>query len=85
MYKILFEIRVIAVRCGPQAAQPQVYLSSYPQRGDTAKSQMLSDDRWENVRASYEEVRLGKIEGRNFLSKMELLMASSDMLGNKHK
>ena len=70
--------RVLAVRCGPQAAQPQVFLASYP-HNDLEKSKILNDDRWEQVSSTYEEVRLEKIEGRNFLSKMEILMAASDM------
>ncbi|XP_046442913.1 mediator of RNA polymerase II transcription subunit 17-like [Daphnia pulex] len=67
--------RVLSVRCGPQAAQPQVYLSTYP-RPDIEKNKVLKDVRWEQLNASYEEVRLEKLEGRNFLSRMELLMAS---------
>ena len=67
--------RVLSIRCGPQGAQPQVYLSSYP-RSDIEKNKVLKDVRWEQLNATYEEVRLEKIEGRNFLSRMELLMAS---------
>ncbi|XP_057367018.1 mediator of RNA polymerase II transcription subunit 17-like [Daphnia carinata] len=67
--------RILSVRCGPQAPQPQVYLSTYP-RQETEKNKMLKDIRWEQLNTRYEEVRLEKIEGRNFLSRMELLMAS---------
>ncbi len=63
------------MRCGPQGAQPQVYLSSYP-RSDFESSRILKDVRWEQLNASYEQVRLEKMEGRNFLSRIELLMAS---------
>lgn len=67
--------RVLSVRCGPQGAQPQVFLSTFP-RPEIEKNKILKDSRWEQLNASYEEVRLEKIEGRNFLSRMELLMAS---------
>lgn len=72
---IFYNGRVLSVRCGPQAAQPQVYLSTFP-RPDIEKNKVMKDVRWEQLNASYEEVRLEKIEGRNFLSRMELLMAS---------
>lgn len=72
---MFFFDRILSVRCGPQAAQPQVYLSTYP-RHDVEKNKLLKDARWEQLNACYEEVRLEKIEGRNFLSRMELLMAS---------
>lgn len=63
------------MRVGPQGAYPQVYLSSYP-RSDVETGRILNDARWEQLNAPYEEVRLEKMEGRNFLSRMELLMAS---------
>lgn len=65
--------RVLAVRCGPQGAHPQVYLSSYP-RSESEKSQILNEARWQQLNAPFEQVRLEKIEGRNFLNRMELLM-----------
>ena len=67
--------RVLAVRCGPQAAHPQVFLATYP-RADAEKNHILKDGRWEQLNAPFEEVRLEKMEGRNFLNRMELLMAA---------
>ena len=67
--------RVLAVRCGPQAAQPQVHLCSYPCT-DLGNNQLLKNSRREQLNAPFEVVRLEKMEGRNFLNKMELLMAS---------
>lgn len=32
---------------------------------------------WEYIQANFEEVRLDKIEGRNFLSRLELVLASA--------
>lgn len=52
-----------------------MFLSTYP-RPDVEKNKVLKDVRWEQLNATYEEVRLENIEGRNFLSRMELLMAS---------
>ena len=66
----------MTVRCGPQAAHPQVFLASYPRTGDVPNSRILKDARWQELNAPFEEVRLEKMEGRNFLSRMELLMAS---------
>jgi len=37
---------------------------------------MLKEPRWEQLNSPFEEVRLEKMEGRNFLNRMELLMAA---------
>ena len=63
------------MRCGPQAGHLKVYLASYP-RTDMEKNRILQDSRWEQLNAPFEVVRLDKMEGRNFLNKMELLMAA---------
>jgi len=67
--------KILAVRCGPQAGHLKVYLASYP-RTEMEKNRLLQDSRWEQLNAPFEVVRLDKMEGRNFLNKMELLMAA---------
>lgn len=66
--------RVIALRCGPQSGI-QVGIQSAP-RKDFYPGQLVKDLRWENLGSNFKEVRWDKMEGRNFLNKMELLMAS---------
>lgn len=66
--------RVIAVKCGPQTGT-QVSIQSAP-RKDFYPGQLVRDMRWENLGGNFKEVRWDKMEGRNFLNKMELLMAS---------
>ncbi|XP_026463580.1 mediator of RNA polymerase II transcription subunit 17-like [Ctenocephalides felis] len=66
--------RAIAVRCEPQNGM-QVYISQSP-RKDFFPGQLVQERKWENLGSQYKEVRIEKMEGKNFLNKMELLMAS---------
>ncbi|XP_013784547.1 mediator of RNA polymerase II transcription subunit 17-like [Limulus polyphemus] len=66
--------RVIAIRCGPQT-DIQVSVSSSPQEQDFYPSTLVRDRKWQNLSGSFREVALEKMEGKNFLNKMENLMA----------
>ncbi|KAK4300045.1 hypothetical protein Pmani_017759 [Petrolisthes manimaculis] len=66
--------KVIGVHSGPHQ-RVSVMVSSSP-RPDFYPSTVVSGQRWENLGASWQEVRHDRMEGRNFLNKMELLMAA---------
>ncbi|XP_074032304.1 mediator complex subunit 17 [Leptinotarsa decemlineata] len=66
--------RIIAVRCEPQAGI-QVSVAHSP-RTDFFPSRLVTERKWEHLGGQFRDVRLDKMEGRNFLHKMELLMAS---------
>ncbi|XP_049763475.1 mediator of RNA polymerase II transcription subunit 17 [Schistocerca nitens] len=66
--------RMIAVRCEPQTGV-QVSIAQSP-RKDFFPGQLVKERKWENLGGSFKEVRWDKMEGKNFLNKMELLMAS---------
>lgn len=66
--------RVIAVRCEPQTGV-QVSIA-YSPRSDFFPSRLVSERKWEHLGGAFRDLRLDKMEGKNFLHKMELLMAS---------
>uniref|UniRef100_T1JGQ6 Uncharacterized protein n=1 Tax=Strigamia maritima TaxID=126957 RepID=T1JGQ6_STRMM len=66
--------RVIILRCGPNTSF-QVFIQSSP-RKDFYPSQLVKDMRWENLGGNSREIRWDKMEGRNFLNRVEMLMAS---------
>ncbi|PSN33125.1 Mediator of RNA polymerase II transcription subunit 17 [Blattella germanica] len=66
--------RMIAVRCEPQTGV-QVAIAQSP-RKDFFPGQLVKERKWENLGGSFKEVRWDKMEGKNFLNKMELLMSS---------
>lgn len=74
MYVILF-LRMISVRCEPQAGNLLVAIAHSP-RKDFFCGQLVKERKWENLGGPFKEVRWDKMEGKNFLNKMELLMAS---------
>ncbi|XP_042219140.1 mediator of RNA polymerase II transcription subunit 17-like isoform X2 [Homarus americanus] len=66
--------KVIGVHSGPHQ-RVSVYVSSSP-RPDFYPSTVVMEQRWEHLGSNWQEVRLDRMEGRNFLNKMELLMAA---------
>jgi mediator of RNA polymerase II transcription subunit 17 len=68
--------RIIAVqvRCDPQI-DVKVYIAQSP-RKDFFPGSLVQGRLWENLGGQFKEVRFDKMEGRNFLNKMEFLMAS---------
>lgn len=66
--------RVIAVRCEPLSGV-QVSVAHSP-RTDFFPSRLVTERKWEHLGGQFRDIRLEKMEGRNFLHKMELLMAS---------
>ncbi|XP_068244479.1 mediator of RNA polymerase II transcription subunit 17 [Palaemon carinicauda] len=66
--------KVIGVHSGPHQ-RISLYVSSSP-RPDFYPSTVVNEQRWEHLGTAWQEVRHDRMEGRNFLNKMELLMAA---------
>ncbi|XP_026315271.1 mediator of RNA polymerase II transcription subunit 17 [Hyposmocoma kahamanoa] len=65
--------RMIAIRCEPSVGI-QVFIAQSP-RKDLFSSELVQDKKWENLGGAFREIKLEKMEGKNFLNKLELLMA----------
>ena len=72
---LFFFFRIIAIRCGPQSGI-EVSISKSPQELDFYPSTLVRDRKWQNLNGSFREVNWQKIEGKNFINKIEYLMAS---------
>lgn len=69
--------RLIAVqiRCDPPQIDVKVYVAQSP-RKDFVPGPLVQGAHWEHLGGHFKEVRFEKLEGKNFLNKMEFLMAS---------
>ncbi|PZC85079.1 hypothetical protein B5X24_HaOG202843 [Helicoverpa armigera] len=65
--------RMLAIRCEPSVGI-QVFIAQSP-RKDFFTSELVQDKKWEHLGGAFKEIKLEKMEGKNFLNKMELLMA----------
>lgn len=63
----------VQVRCDPQIVV-KVYIAHSPR--DFYTGPLIHDKFWENLGGHFKEVRFDKMEGKNFLNKMEFLMAA---------
>lgn len=66
----------ISVRNGPESGCKVVVQFPRSQCKDLPKSDVMQDSKWNHLRGPYKEVLWSKMEGRNFVYKMELLMAA---------
>ncbi|XP_050542328.1 mediator of RNA polymerase II transcription subunit 17 [Daktulosphaira vitifoliae] len=66
--------RLISVKCEPQG-NVSVSIAHSPKK-DFFGGQLVKERKWENLGGSFKNVRWDKMEGKNFLNKIELLMAS---------
>ncbi|VVC36022.1 Mediator complex, subunit Med17 [Cinara cedri] len=66
--------RLISVKCEPQG-NVSVSIAHSPKK-DFFGGQLVKERKWENLGGSFKKVRWDKMEGKNFLNKIELLMAS---------
>ncbi|CAB0034464.1 unnamed protein product [Trichogramma brassicae] len=66
--------RIISMRCEPQFGIA-VSIAHSP-RKDFFPGQLVKERKWENLGGSFKEVRWDKMEGKNFINKVEMLMAS---------
>jgi mediator of RNA polymerase II transcription subunit 17 len=65
--------RFLAVRHSPQFNYT-VYMAQAP--SGTTLDSVIEDTKWENLPSSFKEVKVDKMDGKNLLSKLELLMAA---------
>ncbi|CAG0892759.1 unnamed protein product [Darwinula stevensoni] len=68
--------RRIAIQRWPLLAYQQVAVQMDTKKGEFGDDSLVKDPKWEHLSGSFKEVRWEKMEGRNYLNKMELLMAS---------
>ncbi|XP_026138828.1 mediator of RNA polymerase II transcription subunit 17 [Carassius auratus] len=66
----------ISVRNGPESGCKVLVQFPRSQAKELPKSDVLQDARWTHLRGPYKEVHWSRMEGRNFVYKMELLMAA---------
>uniref|UniRef100_A0A8D0DPD6 Cofactor required for Sp1 transcriptional activation subunit 6 n=1 Tax=Salvator merianae TaxID=96440 RepID=A0A8D0DPD6_SALMN len=66
----------ISVRNGPESGSKIMVQFPRCQCKELPKSDVLQDGKWNYLRGPFKEVQWNKMEGRNFVYKMELLMAA---------
>uniref|UniRef100_A0A2I3T8Z4 Mediator of RNA polymerase II transcription subunit 17 n=1 Tax=Pan troglodytes TaxID=9598 RepID=A0A2I3T8Z4_PANTR len=66
----------ISVRNGPESGSKILVQFPRNQCKDLPKSDVLQDNKWSHLRGPFKEVQWNKMEGRNFVYKMELLMSA---------
>jgi len=66
--------RFVAVRHSPQC-NATVYVSQSPSQ-DFFSTPVINDRKWENLPAGFKQLKLDKMDGKNLVNKIELLMAA---------
>uniref|UniRef100_A0A8D0HEC9 Mediator of RNA polymerase II transcription subunit 17 n=1 Tax=Sphenodon punctatus TaxID=8508 RepID=A0A8D0HEC9_SPHPU len=66
----------VDLRNGPESGSKVMVQFPRCQCKDLPKSDVLQDSKWNYLRGPFKEVQWNKMEGRNFVYKMELLMAA---------
>ena len=66
--------RFVAVRHSPQC-NATVFVSQSPS-SDFFSTPVISDKKWENLPAGFKQLKLDKMDGKNLVNKIELLMAA---------
>lgn len=66
----------LPVRNGPESGCKVLVQFPRSQSKEQPKSEVVQDAKWTHLRGAYKEVHWSKMEGRNFVYKMELLMAA---------
>ncbi|XP_069828087.1 mediator of RNA polymerase II transcription subunit 17 [Dendropsophus ebraccatus] len=67
---------VVSVRNGPESGSKVMVQFPRCQSKELPKSDVLQDNKWNYLRGPFKEIQWNKMEGRNFVYKMELLMAA---------
>jgi len=67
--------RFVAVRHSPQCSNASVHISKCPST-DFFPNSVITDRKWENLPASFKQLKLEKMDGKNLINKIELLMAA---------
>ncbi|XP_043235603.1 mediator of RNA polymerase II transcription subunit 17-like [Amphibalanus amphitrite] len=65
----------VAVRCQPHGEPVAVSVAQSPKR-DFFPTALVTEHKWEHLGGAFRQIKWEKMEGRNFLNKMELLMAN---------
>ncbi|XP_063807508.1 mediator of RNA polymerase II transcription subunit 17 [Pseudophryne corroboree] len=66
----------VSVRNGPENGSKVMVQFPRSQCKELPKSDVLQDNKWHYLRGPFKEIQWNKMEGRNFVYKMELLMAA---------
>jgi len=66
--------RFVAVRHSPQC-NASVFVSQSPS-SDFFSTPVINDRKWENLPAGFKQLKLDKMDGKNLMNKIELLMAA---------
>lgn len=66
----------ISVRNGPESGCKVLVQFPRSQTKELPKSDVIQEAKWSHLRGPYKEVQWSRMEGRNFVYKMELLMAA---------
>ncbi|XP_018412314.1 PREDICTED: mediator of RNA polymerase II transcription subunit 17 [Nanorana parkeri] len=66
----------VSVRNGPESGCKVMVQFPRCQSKELPKSDTLQDNKWQYLRGPFKEIQWNKMEGRNFVYKMELLMAA---------
>lgn len=66
----------ISARNGPESGCKVLVQFPRNQSKELQKGDVILDSKWSHLRGPYKEVHWSKMEGRNFVYKMELLMAA---------
>lgn len=74
--KTLIKSLSFTVRNGPESGSKVMVQFPRSQCKDLPKGDVLQDNKWNHLRGPFKEVQWNKMEGRNFVYKMELLMAA---------
>lgn len=67
--------KYIAVRHSPQSGTASVYVASAPKK-DFYTTSVVKDMKWSNLPDTFQEVNMEKMDGKNLLNKIELIMAA---------
>lgn len=69
-------VSVCPVRNGPESGCRVLIQFPRSQSKELPKNDVIQDAKWSHLRGPSKEVQWSKMEGRNFVYKMELLMAA---------
>lgn len=68
--------RVLSIRSGPVSGL-QVSVQKCPKSAADVNGQsVIRDSKWNNLGGPFQDIKMAKLEGRNFANKIELLMAA---------
>ena len=76
MTRFYYLHRVLSIRSGPVSGL-QVSVQKCPKSAADVNGQsVIRDSKWNNLGGPFQDIKMAKLEGRNFANKIELLMAA---------